>query len=87
MKNFTIAWYQDKRGFNQLKDAALSGDRAKTNRLLSDTIIEAEKNVLPSILLTKIKQTIWGLENSKLSNLSDAISKEPPIFGKINQCF
>ena len=32
--------------FNQLKDAALSGDRAKTNRLLSDTIIEAEKNVL-----------------------------------------
>ena len=75
--------------FNQLKDAALSGDRAKTNRLLSDTIIEAEKNVLYiNIINQRLNKLYEVLENSKLSNLSDAISKmKPPIFWKDKPMF
>ena len=31
--------------FNILKDSALSGEKNKTNNLLSETVIEAEKNI------------------------------------------
>ena len=75
--------------FNHLKDAALSGDRAKTNRLLSETIIENEKNVLYiNIINQRLNKLYEVLENSKLSNLSNAINKmKPPIFWKDKPMF
>lgn len=70
--------------FNNLKDEALMGNKLKTNKLLSDTIIESEKNIF---YLTLINQRFNKLKDvinlSKETNLEDAISKiKPPIFWK-----
>ncbi len=70
--------------FNILKDEALLGNKLKTNKLLSDTIIESEKNIfyLSSInlRLNKLKEAITA---SRSLNLEDAISSlRPPIFWK-----
>ncbi len=70
--------------FNNLKDGALMGNKLKTNKLLSDTIIESEKNIF---YLTLINQRFNKLKDvinlSKETNLEDAISKiKPPIFWK-----
>jgi DNA polymerase III delta subunit len=60
------------------------GNKLKTNKLLSDTIIESEKNIF---YLTLINQRFNKLKDvinlSKETNLEDAISKiKPPIFWK-----
>ena len=70
--------------FNNLKDEALMGNKLKTNKLLSDTIIESEKNIF---YLTLINQRFSKLKDvinlSKETNLEDAIGKiKPPIFWK-----
>lgn len=70
--------------FNLLKDSALNGNKFKTNKLLSDTFIDADKNVF---YLTLINQRLNKLiEVSKLSKnntLMEAIDKiKPPIFWK-----
>ena len=70
--------------FNNLKDEALMGNKLKTNKLLSDTIIESEKNIF---YLTLINQRFNKLKDvinlSKETNLEDAIGKiKPPIFWK-----
>ena len=70
--------------FNNLKDEALMGNKLKTNKLLSDTIIDSEKNIFYLTLinqrLNKLKEVI---NMSKGINLEDAISKvKPPIFWK-----
>ena len=70
--------------FNNLKDEALKGNKLKTNKLLSDTIIDSEKNIFYLTLinqrLNKLKEVI---NMSKGINLEDAISKvKPPIFWK-----
>ena len=70
--------------FNLLKDAALNGNKIETNKLLSDTIIDADKNVFYLALinqrLNKIAETA---QLSKTTNLEDAINRiKPPIFWK-----
>ena len=70
--------------FNDLKDEALMGNKLKTNKLLSDTVIESEKNIF---YLTLINQRFNKLKDvinlSKETNLEDAINKiKPPIFWK-----
>ena len=70
--------------FNILKDEALNGNKVKTNSLLSDTIIETEKNIF---YLTLINQRLNKLSeiaiSSKITNIEDAISKlKPPVFWK-----
>ena len=70
--------------FNNLKDEALMGNKLKTNKLLSDTVIESEKNIF---YLTLINQRFNKLKDvinlSKETNLEDAIGKiKPPIFWK-----
>ena len=75
--------------FNLLKDEALNGDKLKTNRLLSDTTIDAEKNIL---YLTLINQRLHNLiEVFKLckdTNLETAIGMlKPPIFWKDKPTF
>jgi len=75
--------------FNLLKDAALNGNKIETNKLLSDTIIDADKNVFYLALinqrLNKIAETA---QLSKTTNLEDAINRiKPPIFWKDKPSF
>ncbi len=69
--------------FKLLKDQALIGNKAKTNKLLSDTIIEDEKSIY---YLNLINQRLINLKDlHKLSgeNIEDKInSLKPPIFWK-----
>ena len=68
--------------FDKLKDAALLGNRKNTNKLLSDTILEAEKNIF---YLNSINQRLGKLLeiNNNNSNVEKAINDlRPPIFWK-----
>ena len=70
--------------FNSLKDEALNGNRVQTNKLLSDTRIDSEKNIfylnLINMRLNKLADTF---ELSKQTNLENAINMlRPPIFWK-----
>ena len=71
--------------FNELKDEALSGNLAKTNRLLADTVFETENNFY---YLNSINQRINRLckideMKTDLSNIESLItSLKPPVFWK-----
>ena len=70
--------------FDTIKNSVISGDSVKTNKLLSDTILEPEKNTfyLASINrhLNKLGEIV---EMSKKMNLEEAINGiKPPIFWK-----
>ena len=70
--------------FNFLKDEALSGNKIKTNKLLSDTIIDPDKNVY---YLAIINQSLKKLnDTSKMAeqiSIDEAINViKPPIFWK-----
>jgi len=71
--------------FNLLKDQALNGNKINTNRLLADTVFEAEDNIY---YLNSINQRINKLneiENMKQenSNIESLISNlKPPVFWK-----
>ena len=54
--------------FDKLKDAALLGDRKDTNKLLSDTILEAEKNIF---YLNSINQRLGKLLEINNNNSRD----------------
>jgi len=69
--------------FNKLKDEALLGNRNKTNKLLSETVIETEKTIyylslinLRLIKLSEIYNETDGNLELKINNL------KPPIFWK-----
>ena len=81
--------YKVNNDFHLLKNEALSGDRIKTNKLLSDTVIETEKNIF---YLTIINQSLMKLnETFKIaegSNIDEAINVvKPPIFWKEKPIF
>jgi len=71
--------------FNELKDEALSGNLAKTNRLLADTVFEAENNFY---YLNSINQRINRLckideMKTDLTNIDSLITTlKPPVFWK-----
>ena len=68
--------------FNKLKDAALLGKRETANKLLSNTILETEKNIF---YLNSINQRLGKLLeiNNNKSNVEKAINDlRPPIFWK-----
>lgn len=68
--------------FDKLKDAALLGKRKDTNKLLSNTILETEKNLL---YLNSINQRLIKLLelNSNNNNVEKALdSLKPPVFWK-----
>ena len=70
--------------FNDLKDASISGDKLKTNKLLNNNYLQEEKNILYINLinqrLNKLKEIIIL---SKRSSLEEAINFiKPPIFWK-----
>ena len=63
--------------FDKLKDAALLGNRKDTNKLLSDTILENEKNIF---YLNSINQRLGKLLeiNNNNSNVEKAINDLRP---------
>ena len=71
--------------FNNLKDEALKGNKIQTNQLISDTIMNNEKNILYLNIinqrLTKLYQ-ICELNNKK-NNIEKVVNDiKPPIFWK-----
>ena len=81
--------YKVNNDFHLLKNEALTGDRIKTNKLLSDTVIETEKNLF---YLTIINQSLMKLnETSKIaeqSRIDEEINiVKPPIFWKEKPIF
>ena len=81
--------YNTSDDFNALKDEALNGNKSKTNKLLSNTIINTEKSVyyLASLnqRLNKLYETC---KHMKSSNLDDAINSiKPPVFWKDKATF
>ena len=75
--------------FDILKDQALVGNKIKTNKLISDTILEPDKNILYLNLINQrlIKlMEIYEIDNG--NNIDDAISRiKPPIFWKDKPIF
>ena len=73
--------------FNKLKDEAFIGDRYKTNQLLSDTILDPERNF---IYLNLINQRLNKMAeiNTLEGRLEEKIEKiKPPIFWKDKTMF
>ena len=70
--------------FNNLKDEALNGNKVGTNKLLSDTNIESEKNIFYLSLINQRLNKLSEISiNTKNTNIEDAISRlRPPIFWK-----
>ena len=76
--------------FNILKDAAINGNKSTTNKLLSNTIIEGEKNVLYLAIINQRLIKLSELLNysEKDRNFESALNKlKPPIFWKDKPVF
>ena len=75
--------------FDLLKDQALIGNKTKTNRLISDTILENEKNIFYlNVINQRLTKLLKVTQIVKDGNLDDAISKiKPPIFWKDKATF
>jgi len=69
--------------FNKLKDEALMGNKNQTNRLLADTLLSPEKNVLYLNTINQRLVKILEITKNKEDNIEIAINKlKPPIFWK-----
>ena len=71
--------------FSDLKDEALKGNKNKTNRLLADTVFEAENNIYYLNLINQRINKLFEIEKMKQSNsnIDNIISYlKPPIFWK-----
>ena len=75
--------------FDLLKDQALIGDKTKTNKLISDTILENEKNIFYlNIINQRLMKLLEVNKNTKDGNIEGAINKiKPPIFWKDKALF
>ena len=69
--------------FNLLKDVALIGNKIKTNKLLSDTVIETEKIIFYINIITQRLTKIREIINIDETGIEKKIDKiKPPIFWK-----
>ena len=75
--------------FNTLKDEAFNGNKIKTNKLLSDTFIDSEKNILYLNLINQRLNKLLEISNlNKDTKLENAINMlKPPIFWKDKDVF
>ena len=75
--------------FSLLKDEAFNGNRIETNKLLSDTIIDSEKNVLYLNIinqrLLKLNEIFKLIGQTSLEKAIDML--KPPIFWKDKPAF
>ena len=75
--------YKSNNDFNNLKDAALLGNKLNTNKLLSDTELEPEKNVFYINLINQRLYRLLEINKSIKLPTEETISKlKPPIFWK-----
>ena len=70
--------------FNDLRDASLIGNKNKTNELLTETVIETEKNIFYLNILNQRLNTLNYLKDKENDeNLEKKINEyRPPIFWK-----
>ncbi len=70
--------------FNILKDEAFNGNKLKTNKLLSDTFLETEKNILYLNMISKRLEKLFQIfKLSESTSVENAINSiKPPIFWK-----
>ena len=75
--------------FNLLKDAALTGDKIATNKLLNDTLIEPDKIVYYLNVINQRLNKLKEINNIKGSNNIEEKIKDlkPPIFWKDKNSF
>ena len=75
--------------FNLLRDEALMGNKLKTNKLLSETIIENDKNIYYlNIINQRLNKLYDVLLNKNSTDMENSISKlRPPIFWKDKPAF
>ena len=75
---------QENDDFNNLKDAALLGNKTRTNELLSNTFFESEKNLYYLNSINQRLNKIYEVKQLSIdTSLDDAINKiKPPIFWK-----
>ena len=75
--------------FDLLKDAAIGGNKIKTNKLLSDTTLEPEKNILYlNIINQRLNKLYEVVDHSKNTKIDDQLAKlKPPIFWKDKPIF
>ena len=70
--------------FNTIKDSAINGNKINTNKLLSSTVLEIEKNVFYiSVInqrLNKLKEIFVNANKKNITEIIDNI--KPPIFWK-----
>lgn len=70
--------------FNVLKDEALNGNKSRTNKLLSDTVIEPDKIIFYLAMLNQRLNKLSEISiESNNTNMENAINNiKPPIFWK-----
>ena len=70
--------------FNDLKDEALLGNTKKTNKLIGDTVLQADKNLFYLNLINqRLKKILDVRKISKDVSLENAVNNiKPPIFWK-----
>lgn len=69
--------------FNILKDEALKGDRKKTNKLLSETLIDNEKTNLYLNLINQRAKRIYEFKKIDEPNVDSKLrALKPPVFWK-----
>ena len=75
--------------FNSLKDAAIEGNKVKTNKLLSDTVLDPEKNILYlNIINQRLNKLYEVADHSKNTNIDDKLTNlKPPLFWKDKPVF
>ena len=74
--------------FNILKDEALLGNKSKTNKLLSDTTLEEDKNIFYLNTINQRVGRLFQVSKSKEKSIEKAIEDlKPPIFWKDKKNF
>ncbi len=69
--------------FNILKDEALLGNENNTNRLLSETYLESEKNILYLNIINQRFSKLYEIRSKTNVNIENFVnSLKPPIFWK-----
>ncbi len=80
---------KENENFNLLKDKALIGDKITTNKLLDETIIENDKNIMYlNIINQRLKKLLELTSLNKTHSLEASIDNmKPPIFWKDKAAF
>ena len=69
--------------FNNLKDVALVGNKVKTNKLLSQTVIESEKTMFYLNMINQRLDKLIEINQNEIKDTASVIDKiKPPIFWK-----